>query len=90
MQTAGSGVYDRNELYPLLTKSGESVMYNMTLTYKELSMNGFMVATMEENESIHVVCTAFMGMTLFDFTIKDRGFDVNSCMEQLDRPIIKI
>lgn len=89
MQTAGSGVYDRNELYPLLTKSGESVMYNMTLTYKELSMNGFMVATMEENESIHVVCTAFMGMTLFDFTIKDRGFDVNSCMEQLDRPIIK-
>lgn len=63
-------------------------MYNMTLTYKELSMNGFMVATMEEDESIHVVCTAFMGMTLFDFTIKERGFDVNSCMDQLNRPVI--
>ena len=65
-------------------------MYNMTLTYKDMSMNGFMVASMEEDESIHVVCTAFMGMTLFDFTIKDRGFEVNSCMEQLDRPTIKL
>lgn len=89
MQSTGSGKYTRNDLYPLLSKSGDNVMYNMTLTYKELSMNGFMVATMEEDESIHVVCTAFMGMTLFDFTIKEHGFDVNSCMEQLDRPIIK-
>ncbi|MCQ2191054.1 MAG: hypothetical protein MJY63_05425 [Paludibacteraceae bacterium] len=89
MQSTGSGNYTRNDLYPLLTKSGESVVYNMTLTYKEMSMNGFMVASMEEDESIHVVCTAFMGMTLFDFTIKDHGFDVNSCMEQLDRPTIK-
>lgn len=90
MQSTGSGTYTRNDLYPLLTKSGESVMYNMTLTYKEMSMNGFMVASMEEDESIHVVCTAFMGMTLFDFTIKDHGFDVNSCMDQLDRPAIKL
>ena len=89
MQSSGSGVYKRNDLYPLLTTSGESVMYSMTLSYQELSINGFLVATMEEDESIHVVCTAFMGMTLFDFTIKEHGFDVNSCMEQLDRPIIK-
>lgn len=89
MQSSGSGVYNRNDLYPLLVKSGESVMYNMTLTYKDMSMNGFLVATMEEDESIHAVCTAFMGMTLFDFTIKDHGFDVNACMDQLDRPVVK-
>lgn len=90
MTKTGSGVYNRSDLYPVVSQREESVMYNMTLTYKELSMNGYMVATIEEDESIHVVCTAFMGMTLFDFTINEDAFVVNSCMEQLDRAAIKL
>lgn len=92
MEQGKCGKYDRAELYPLLNEVGDNVMFNMNLSYKDLSMDGFLVATMEKNEngeeSVRAVCTAFMGMTLFDFTITDKDFVVNSCMEQLDNKMI--
>lgn len=92
MTSGAAGKYDRNELYPLLNNDGDNVMFNMNLTYKDMSMDGFLIATIEKEEngeeSIRAVCSAFMGMTLFDFTIKDNDFVVNSCMEQLDNKII--
>ncbi|MCQ2200354.1 MAG: hypothetical protein MJZ19_11670 [Paludibacteraceae bacterium] len=92
MEQGKCGKYDRTELYPLLNEDGDNVMFNMNLSYKDLSMDGFLVATMEKNEngeeSVRAVCTAFMGMTLFDFTITDKDFVVNSCMEQLDNKMI--
>lgn len=92
MKKTESGTYDRSVLYPLLKDDGDNVMYNMTLTYKDLSLDGFLVASLEKSddnkEEIRAVCTAFMGMTLFDFTITDDDFVVNSCMEQLDKKII--
>lgn len=92
MEQSKCGKYERTELYPLLSNDGDNVMFNMNLTYKDLSMDGFLVATLEKGEngeeSIHAVCTAFMGMTLFDFTITDKDFVINSCMEQLDNKFI--
>lgn len=62
-----------------------SDVQDFTLKAGKNEISGLLMMRPEEDGSVRAVATTYFGMTLFDMTVSDDSFTVNSCASFLDR-----
>ena len=88
MTPSGSVVVPRSNLLPAFDSLPESRYYTAQIDYKDNSMMGVLGMTEEKPGHYRMVMMTTFGMTLFDFTISQTEFIVNSCMEQMNKKMV--
>jgi len=70
---------------PFFGQGFEKALFTGSLDIKKHHLTGFLLIKKMEDESYRIVFTNQIGMTFFDFEVKQNGFKVVYCFESLNR-----
>ena len=68
-----------------LTQGEESQKYNIQLDFMKHHMSGMLIVRRMPDNEIRIVASTYFGLSLFDFSLHDDQFNVNSCIEPMKR-----
>lgn len=76
-------IYDPNSIIEITESSTQK--YNLQLDFKKHHFSGMLLIKELNSGEIRIVGTTYFGMSLFDFSLSNGSFLVNSCIEPLKR-----
>ncbi|KAB6338673.1 hypothetical protein GA160_22190, partial [Bacteroides xylanisolvens] len=68
-----------------LTQGEESQKYNIQLDFMKHHMSGMLIVRRMPDNEIRIVASTYFGLSLFDFSLHDDQFNVNSCIEPMKK-----
>lgn len=68
-----------------LTKGENSQKYNIQLDFMKHHMSGMLIVRRMPDNEIRIVASTYFGLSLFDFSLQDGKFNVNSCIEPMKK-----
>ena len=68
-----------------LAKGESSQKYNIQLDFMKHHMSGMLIVRRMPDNEIRIVASTYFGLSLFDFSLQDGKFNVNSCIEPMQR-----
>lgn len=68
---------------PIIRAEAQSQKYNMQFDFMKHHFSGMLIVRRLPKDEIRIVGTTYFGLSLFDFSLRDDTFSVNSCMEPL-------
>ena len=68
-----------------LAKGESSQKYNIQLDFMKHHMSGMLIVRRMPDNEIRIVASTYFGLSLFDFSLQDDKFNVNSCIEPMQK-----
>ena len=68
-----------------LTQGEESQKYNIQLDFMKHHMSGMLIVRRMPDNEIRIVASTYFGLSLFDFSLRNDQFTVNSCIEPMKK-----
>ena len=68
-----------------LTQGEGSQKYNIQLDFMKHHMSGMLIVRRMPDNEIRIVASTYFGLSLFDFSLRDDQFNVNSCIEPMKK-----
>ena len=68
-----------------LTQGESSQKYNIQLDFMKHHMSGMLIVRRMPDNEIRIVASTYFGLSLFDFSLHDDQFNVNSCIEPMKK-----
>ncbi len=68
-----------------LAKGESSQKYNIQLDFMKHHMSGMLIVRRMPDNEIRIVASTYFGLSLFDFSLQDGKFNVNSCIEPMKK-----
>lgn len=70
---------------PIINAQEQSQKYNMQLDFMKHHLSGMLIVRRLPDDEIRILATTYFGLSLFDFSLQDDEFRVNSCMEPMKK-----
>lgn len=80
-QAAGEGA--AIPVPPIIRAEAHSQKFNLQLDFMKHHLSGLLIVRRLPGDEIRILGTTYFGPSLFDFSLKDGQFRVNSCLEPL-------
>lgn len=74
-----------NLLPPIIETKAESQKYNMQLDFRKHHFSGMLIVRQMPDNEIRILGTTYFGLSLFDFSLKGEIFNVNRCIEPMQK-----
>ena len=68
-----------------LTQGESSQKYNIQLDFMKHHMSGMLIVRRMPDNEIRIVASTYFGLSLFDFSLRNDQFTVNSCIEPMKK-----
>lgn len=68
-----------------LTVGESSQKYNIQLDFMKHHMSGMLIVRRMSDHEIRIVASTYFGLSLFDFSLQNGKFNVNSCIEPMKK-----
>ena len=68
-----------------LTQGESSQKYNIQLDFMKHHMSGMLIVRRMPDNEIRIVTSTYFGLSLFDFSLRNDQFTVNSCIEPMKK-----
>ena len=68
-----------------LTQGEGSQKYNIQLDFMKHHMSGMLIVRRMPDNEIRIVASTYFGLSLFDFSLRNDQFTVNSCIEPMKK-----
>ena len=68
-----------------LTQGESSQKYNIQLDFMKHHMSGMLIVRRMPDNEIRIVASTYFGLSLFDFSLRNDRFTVNSCIEPMKK-----
>ena len=68
-----------------LTQGESSQKYNIQLDFMRHHMSGMLIVRRMPDNEIRIVASTYFGLSLFDFSLRNDQFTVNSCIEPMKK-----
>jgi hypothetical protein len=78
----------KQALYPVFGAEDSVRVFNMQIDYKKRNFTGLLIVKPEGDGFFRAVFTTLFGMTVFDFSFNETEFNINRCMEQMEKKIV--
>ena len=72
-------------LPPILQAEAQSQKYNLQLDFMKHHMSGMLIVRRMPDNEIRIVASTYFGLSLFDFSLRNDQFTVNSCIEPMKK-----
>lgn len=72
-------------LSPILTAENQSQKYNLQLDFLKHHFSGLLVVRRLPDNEIRLLASTYFGLSLFDFSLQNDTFYVNSCIEPMKK-----
>ena len=66
---------------PIIRASEFSQKYNMQLDFMKHHFSGLLIVKELPDHEIRILASTYFGLSLFDFSLRDEEFHVNSCID---------
>ena len=68
-----------------LAKGKDSQKYNIQLDFMKHHMSGMLIVRRMTDNEIRIIASTYFGLSLFDFSLREDTFCVNSCIEPMQK-----
>ena len=70
---------------PIIRASEFSQKYNMQLDFMKHHFSGLLIVKELPDHEIRILASTYFGLSLFDFSLRENEFHVNSCIEPMKK-----
>lgn len=70
---------------PIICAEEYSQKYNMQLDFMKHHFSGLLIVRKLPDNEIRILASTYFGLSLFDFSLRENEFHVNSCIEPMKR-----
>lgn len=78
----------KEQLISIFYGQEKAQVFDTGIRFRNFYASGLLIIKAEEKERYRIVMTSKLGSKIFDFNLGKEHFEVNSCIEQLDRKIV--
>lgn len=68
---------------PVINAEAQSQKYNMQFDFMDHHLSGMLIVRRLPDDEIRILATTYFGLSLFDVSLQQNGFRVNSCAEPM-------
>ena len=70
---------------PIICAEEYSQKYNMQLDFMKHHFSGLLIVRKLPDNEIRILASTYFGLSLFDFSLRENEFHVNSCIEPMKK-----
>lgn len=78
----------KKQLTSIFYGQEKAQVFDTGIRFRDFYVSGLLVVKAEEKERYRIVMTSKLGSKIFDFNLGKEHFEVNDCIEQLNRKIV--